>query len=71
MFVRLSEPDAQALLRVKGTAPFAPMKGKTMKGYVVVPKSWRNDLATVKPWLGRSLDYVSTLPPKKNKKSPK
>lgn len=70
LFVRLSQPDEKMLLQIKGATPFAPMKGRTMKGYVVIPKTYKNDQGMVKPWLGKSLDYVSTLPPK-NKKLPK
>jgi TfoX/Sxy family transcriptional regulator of competence genes len=69
LFVRLSRPDEQTLLQVKGSAPFAPMKGRTMKGYVVIPKTWKNDQTIIKSWLRKSLDFVSTLPPKSKKLS--
>ena len=70
LFVRLSQNDAQTLLEIKGTAQFAPMKGRTMNGYVVIPQTWKKDQVMVKRWLKKSIDYVSTLPPK-IKKLPK
>jgi hypothetical protein len=44
------------------------MKGKPMKEYVVVPSAWKNKPETIRLWLSRSLDWTSSLPPKKTKK---
>lgn len=66
--VRLSESDRAELLAVEGSAIFEPMKGRQMKEYVVVPRSWRRDPAKVRPWVTKSLDWSSKLPAKKPKK---
>jgi TfoX/Sxy family transcriptional regulator of competence genes len=66
--VRLQESDRAELLKVEGTAIFEPMKGRQMKEYVVVPRSWRSDPSKIKPWVTRSLDWSSKLPQKKPKK---
>jgi TfoX/Sxy family transcriptional regulator of competence genes len=67
MFVRLSEPDRAALLKTPGATPFAPMAGRPMKEYVVLPPSMLEDEEAVKGWLGRGLGYAQSLPPKRPK----
>jgi TfoX/Sxy family transcriptional regulator of competence genes len=63
LFVRL--PDEQsAPIRRQGGRDFAPMGGHVMKGYVTVPKTWRNQTATTKAWIAASLAYTRGLPPK-------
>jgi len=66
--VRLPESDRAELLEVEGSAIFEPMKGRQMKEYVVVPRSWRRDPVKIRPWVARSLDWSSKLPAKKAKK---
>jgi hypothetical protein len=39
-----------------------------MKEYEVVPYAWKNKPESIRVWLSRSLDWISTLPPKKTKK---
>jgi len=70
LFVRLSDGDRADLLKVKGASLFEPMKGRPMKEYVCVPKAWLETPAMLKPWIIRSLEWSSALPPKKktNKK---
>ncbi len=68
LFVRLSDADRAELLKNEGAAVFEPMKGRQMKDYVVVPRSWQRDPAKIKPWVTRSLDWSSKLPAKKPKK---
>ncbi len=65
MFVRLFEENREELLKVKGTSIFEPMKGKQMKDYIVLPKSWMKQKETVRAWVLRSLESVSKLPKKK------
>jgi TfoX/Sxy family transcriptional regulator of competence genes len=67
MFVRLSEPDRAALLKTPGATPFAPMAGRPMKEYVVLPPSMLEDEEAVKGWLRRGLAYAQSLPPKQPK----
>ena len=65
MFVRLGEKDRAALLKLKGAEPFAPMKGRPMKQYVVLPPAMLEDEEAIKSWMTRALEYAQSLPPKK------
>jgi TfoX/Sxy family transcriptional regulator of competence genes len=67
LLVRLPEVDRARLLKNEGAAVFEPMKGRQMKEYVVVPRSWTRDPAKIKPWVKKSLEWSSKLPPKKPK----
>jgi TfoX/Sxy family transcriptional regulator of competence genes len=66
VFVRLSEKEGLVLMAERGAMPFAPMEGKPMKGYVVLPSSWSDDPARAKTWLQKSLKWVAEMAPKKN-----
>jgi len=68
LFVRLSDSDRAELLENEGAAVFEPMKGRQMKEYVVVPRSWKRDPAKIKPWVAKSLERSSKLPAKKAKR---
>jgi TfoX/Sxy family transcriptional regulator of competence genes len=68
IFVRLSDENRRELLREKGASLLEPMKGKPMKEYIVIPKTWKNQPETIRLWLSRSLDWTTKLPPKKSKK---
>jgi len=68
LFVRLS-PQDQAMLRSEnGASNLEPMKGKPMKDYVVMPRSWKDEPETVRSWVSKSLAWSSKLPAKKTKK---
>lgn len=56
VFVKLAEPDARELLAAGG-APFEPMPGRPMAGFVVLPPS----LPDQDRWVRRSYDYATTL----------
>jgi TfoX/Sxy family transcriptional regulator of competence genes len=62
--IKLSEPDAEELLAVEGTEPFAPMEGRPMRGYVTIPIAWHDGEAEATVWVERSLEYVRSLPAK-------
>ena len=66
LFVRLSEQKRQELLANKGATLLEPMKGRPMKEYAVIPKTWWNRPETIRKWVALSLDWTSTLPPKKS-----
>ena len=68
LFVRLAEKDSADLLKVKGSGPFEPVKGRAMSGYFVVPRAWKGVAAKVKPWMSKALDHTSELPPKAKKR---
>ena len=65
LYVRLSSPDREKLLKEKGASNLEPIKGRLMKDYVVMPRAWKDNPETVKMWVGRSLASASKLPPKK------
>jgi TfoX/Sxy family transcriptional regulator of competence genes len=68
LFLRLSGEDQIELLKSKGASMLEPMKGKPMKDYVVVPKTWRDRPETLRSWISKSLDWSGKLPPKKTRK---
>ncbi len=63
LFVRLPD-EHSAPIRRQGGRDFAPMAGHTMKGYVTVPSTWRNQTAATKAWIAASLAYTRGLPSK-------
>jgi TfoX/Sxy family transcriptional regulator of competence genes len=68
LFLRLSGEDQGELLKNKGASMLEPMKGRPMKDYVIVPKTWRDRPEILHPWISKSLKWSSKLPPKKTKK---
>src|ERR1700736_1094620 len=68
LFVRL--PDEQATpIRKQGGRDFEPMPGRAMKGYVVVPTTWRSKPAAAEAWIAASLTFARGLPSKAVKKA--
>jgi len=67
ILVRLPEPDRVELLKSEGSAYFEPVKGRQMKEYIVVPRSWTRDPAKIEPWVKKSLEWCRKLPPKQRK----
>ena len=67
IFVRLSEDDQKDLLKQEGASVFAPMKGRSMREYVVLPRAWADDSGKVKLWVARSLEWAGKMPRKKKK----
>lgn len=61
--VRLPE-DALAELSAQGGAPFEPMAGRPMRGYLTFPTSMTAHPAELAPWLARALEHVLQMPPK-------
>jgi TfoX/Sxy family transcriptional regulator of competence genes len=72
VFVRLSQADREKALALPGAELFAPMKGRPMKEYVVLPGVVLADRDKASAWVSRSLTYVSTLGSKRGQaKAPK
>ena len=63
-FVRLPEAPRAEALALDGATLFAPMPGRPMKEYVVLPASVLDDDAALGSWLDRAVAYGRTLPPK-------
>jgi len=68
LFLRLSDEDRKELLKNEGVTNFEPMKGRPMKGYNLIPRTWKNQRETVRRWVARSLAWASELPAKKSKR---
>lgn len=63
-WVRVSEPDRDALLAMPGAHPFEPMAGRPMGRYVVLPPDVvaRDDALLV--WLDKAVAFTRSLPPR-------
>ena len=62
VFVRLSEADRASALKLPDASLFAPMKGRPMKEYVVLPPGEFADKKKSKAWVAKSLEYVGSMP---------
>jgi TfoX/Sxy family transcriptional regulator of competence genes len=64
MVLRLPDEQRAEFLRLKGSKQFEPMLGRVMREYVVVPKVLLNAPEELRPWVEKSLAFVSSLPAK-------
>jgi hypothetical protein len=64
-FVRLGEDDAAEALALPGATGFAPMPGRPMKGWVLLPADVVADDAGLDSWVTRSEAFAASLPPKR------
>ena len=62
--IRLGDEDRAELLSLPGAAPFAPMPGRTMTGYAVLPRDVVGDDAALDDWLARAIALGKSLPAK-------
>lgn len=67
LIVRLSEVDRESIQASHSEAGPFEVRGRAMKEYVVLPPSVYDDPAKLGDWLRRSIEYVSSLPPKEPK----
>jgi hypothetical protein len=68
LFLRLSDSDIKKLVEDNsGVSFFEPMPGRPMKGHVALPKKLYSKGSLFGEWLDKSVKYVSSLPPKKEK----
>ena len=67
MMLRLDEADRARALQEPGVAIFEPMPGRPMREYVTLSKAILNDRAELKKWIGRSLRFAESMPPKAKK----
>jgi TfoX/Sxy family transcriptional regulator of competence genes len=63
LFVRAKDADRDSLLAAGGE-DFAPMPGRPMNGYVMLPSNWRTDEASTRKRIDRALAVTALLPPK-------
>ena len=72
LFLRLSPEDRRSTMSEHDEiGPFEPIPGRTMKEYVVIPEHIYTDSGVFPDLLARSVDYVSSLPPKEKRKRKK
>jgi TfoX/Sxy family transcriptional regulator of competence genes len=62
-FVRLPDGSRTELASAGGTE-FAPMPGRPMREYLVLPDALAADADAAMPWVMRALEYTQQLPPK-------
>ena len=68
LFLRLSESDRESIVKLQPSIKvLEPQPGRAMKEYIVVPKTLYQNKSFFDKWLSRSIDYASSLPPKKKK----
>jgi TfoX/Sxy family transcriptional regulator of competence genes len=67
LFVRVADADRAELL-AGGGADFAPMPGRPMRGYVLLPAGWRDRPEPTRRWVDRALEFTAALPAKEPKK---
>ena len=64
-WVRVSEPDREALLALPGAHPFEVMPGRSMGRYVVLPPDIVGNDARVDVWLTNAIEFTRSMPSKK------
>ena len=62
--VKLGPDERHALEAIPGAKPFEPMPGRPMTGFTLLPQSVVDDDDEIRRWVGRAVDYGTTLPPK-------
>jgi len=60
-----ADPDQSEALVQSTPAEFAVMRGKQMKGWLRLDSAAIEDELELTAWIERSVDYASTLPPKR------
>jgi TfoX/Sxy family transcriptional regulator of competence genes len=68
LVLKLPAGSRSKLLKLPGAACFEPIPGRRMGEFVVVPPSFVDNRARLKPWLEAAYAYVKSFPPKTNKK---
>ena len=68
--VRLGKEGASRAVSEARAEPFAPMPGRNMTGYVLVPKADALDAGALAAWLQRALEFTLTLPKKPGRSPP-
>jgi TfoX/Sxy family transcriptional regulator of competence genes len=64
IFLRVPQEDQPGLLEQTGASIFAPMMGRPLKDYIVIPRSFLTNPEKITDWVTRSLEWSLTLPAK-------
>lgn len=68
LYLRLSDLErGKITARHKDIKPFEPMPGRKMKEYLIIPADIYKNNRVFSGMLKKSVEYVSSLPPKKKK----
>lgn len=62
--VRMGPQDTTDLLALEDAAPFAPMPGRAMTGWTLLPRAVVDDDTALDGWVERALAFAGSLPPK-------
>ncbi len=62
--VRLPDEERTRLLALPGAQPFAPVRGRTMRGYGLLPPDVVADDAALESWVRRAIEHAATIPSK-------
>jgi TfoX-like protein len=65
--VRLGKEGASRAVSEDRAEQFAPMPGRAMTGYVLVPAADAMDAKALAAWLQRALEFTLTLPKKRGR----
>src|SRR4051812_13874689 len=57
MILRLSPDDLKQFFKLEGVRQFAPMQGRPMREYAVVPPALLKSDGDLFEWLGKAYDY--------------
>lgn len=64
LILKLPAASRSELLKLPGAARFEPVPGRTMGEFVMVPPSFIDKPAWLKPWLATAYTYVNSFAPK-------
>ena len=67
-FLRLPDAERESFMQTVSAEKWEPMPGRPMREYVVVPAPLIESPGQLNTWLGKSIAYVQSLPPKAAKK---
>ncbi len=67
-FLRLPDAERESFVQTVSAQRWEPIAGRPMREYVVVPAPLIESPDQLNAWLGKSIAYVQSLPPKLAKK---
>jgi TfoX/Sxy family transcriptional regulator of competence genes len=67
-FLRLPDAERESFMQTVSAVKWEPIAGRPMREYVVVPAPLIEAPDQLNAWLGKSIAYVQSLPPKAAKK---
>ena len=67
-FLRLPDAERESFMQTVNARQWEPMPGRPMREYVLVPAPLIEAPEKLNAWLGKSIAYVRSLPPKAAKK---